>query len=297
MMIVKSVLRTMFSSFSVAVLTSMSVPAAIAQEKSNLGNDATNPAAPLIQLQLQDSLTPDTYGLDGVANAFIVQPVYPIILGPDHYFQSIITRTTVPLVTTAKLPKPGGGTKSHTDLGDTVFLAVPAHKEDIGPTPGDFFTWAPVGATTIPTATSKFTGSDKWSVGPGLFLLRGMANVFTDGDAVQVGALAYQQWSIAGKSSRPDVSKIFLQPVVNYHFASLFNQKGWYAGLPDDLSNYNWEAKQWGQIPVGARLGRVFHIGNQPINLFGQGWWNAANNRPGGSKYTLKANLTFLFPQ
>ncbi len=59
-------------------LASMSASGAVAQDKKgggSLASDATNPAAALIQLQLQDQFVPSTENADGVANTFIVQPV------------------------------------------------------------------------------------------------------------------------------------------------------------------------------------------------------------------------------
>ena len=66
----------------------------------DIASRATNSAAALIQLQLQNSVIPSSDKSDGYANTAVIQPVYPIVLGKDHYFQSIITRTTVPIVTT-----------------------------------------------------------------------------------------------------------------------------------------------------------------------------------------------------
>jgi hypothetical protein len=274
------------------ILASLSASSAVAQDKKgggDLGTQATNPASSLIQLQLQDQFIPSTQNASGVANTGIIQPVYPFVLGKDYYFQSIITRTTVPIVTTPDLPSLG----RTTGLGDTVFLAAPVHKTPIG-NEGEFFTWGPVGATTIPTATEDETGSGKLSLGPGLLGFRNFTKVFNDGDSLLVGGFGYQQWSIAGEGSRQDVSKFFVSPVLVYHFDSLFGQKAWYAGLPDDLWTYDFKKSEFTSIPLGARLGRVFSIGKQPVNAFLQSWYNAADS---GADYTIKFNFTLLFPK
>jgi len=62
------------------------VPQAVAQEsqqssQSNLANQATNPVAPLIQLQLQNVFQPNTENANG--NQFIIQPVIPVKLGEE----------------------------------------------------------------------------------------------------------------------------------------------------------------------------------------------------------------------
>ena len=97
-------------------------------DKASLANQATNPAAPLIQLQLQNVFSPSNRGASGYANTFIVQPVIPIALSKTGYFQNIMTRTTLPIHTSAN---PDGPMTSVTGLGDTIAIAVLAHKAKI----------------------------------------------------------------------------------------------------------------------------------------------------------------------
>ena len=289
------------STLTSTIPTAFAASTAFAQdEKAPSGGEdlttrATNPAAALIQLQLQNVFIPETDDVDGYANTAILQPVYPIVLDENNYFQSIITRTTIPLVTTPKLPTDEG---RETGLGDTVILAAPTHKASIG-NKGEFFQWGPVAAATIPTATKDETGSGRMSLGPGILGLRNYVDLFTEGDGLLLGTLAYQQWSIDEDADRDPVSELFFQPVALYRFESLFDQKGWYGGTPDDLWRYDWNDSHFESIPLGARLGRVTSIGKQPINFFAQSWCNAAGDsgRSGQSEYTFKLNLTLLFPE
>jgi hypothetical protein len=124
--------------------------------------------------------------------------------------------------------------------------------------------------------------------------IRNFTHVFNDGDSLLVGGFGYQQWSVAGSGGRKDVSEFSAAPVVVYHFNTLFGEKGWYTGLPDDLWTYDFEESEFTSIPLGARLGKVFHIGKQPLNGFLQSWYNAADP---GAEYAIKFNLTFLFPE
>ena len=71
-------------------------------------------------------------------------------------------------------------------------------------------------------------------------------------------------------------------------------QKGWYTALPDDLWTYDFEEDEFTSIPLGARLGKVFKIGKQPVDAFLQSWYNAADPGP---NYAIKFNFTFLFPE
>ena len=71
--------------------------------KGDLTTKATNPVGALIQLQLQDLYIPSSNNSSGYANTAIIQPVVPFDLGGESYFQGIITRTTMPIVTTPEV--------------------------------------------------------------------------------------------------------------------------------------------------------------------------------------------------
>jgi hypothetical protein len=51
--------------------------------ESELAGQATNPIANLVQLQIQDYYTADSYNADGDSNLFIIQPVIPIKLSSE----------------------------------------------------------------------------------------------------------------------------------------------------------------------------------------------------------------------
>jgi hypothetical protein len=255
----------------------------------NLASQATNPAAPLVQLQLQNVFIPESDNSSGYANQFIIQPVLPFHLSDDGYFPNLISRWTLPVVSTAN---PVGPLGSVTELGDLTALFVPAHAQKVSDTFG--FEWGPVGTVVAPTATSKRTGSGKWSLGAGALLIGGKK--LANGDSIQFGAYGYNVWDVAGSSSRADVNELFFGPVVVYHFAKFLNQKGWYAAWTDELMSFNWEVDDVSSIPVGARLGRVFSIGKQPVNVFLQADKHVAR-RGTEANWDIKFNMTFLFVQ
>jgi hypothetical protein len=263
-------------------------------DKASLANQATNPAAPLIQFQLQNVFRPSNRGASGYANTFIVQPVVPFSLGKDSYFQNIITRTTLPINTSAN---PDGPMTSVTGLGDTTMIAVAAHRAKISKTLG--YVWGPIAAMQLPTATSDRTGTDKYSLGGGALLMFSKGGLFTDGDTLQFGVYGYNLWSAAGRDSRPNVNTLFMGPILNYHFNKFLGQKGWYLRWTDELQSYDWkqDASHTAAIPVGGALGRVFAIGKMPINVFFGGNYNAAYRGSVNSRWNLKLNVTLLFPK
>lgn len=256
-----------------------------------LSNQATNPGAALVQFQLQNQFIPNSNNSSGYANSFIVQPVIPISLGEDYYFQNVVTRTTLPFVTT---PNPDGPISDTSDLGDTTFLAFPVHKQKVTKSVG--YLWGPGFSAILPTATDDRTGADKWSLGPGLLGIASMGGVFEEGDTLQFGAYGYNVWSVAGDGDREDVNQLFAAPIVVYHFADLAGQKGWYAGYTDELWNFDWKDDGKASMPIGGRMGRVFSVFGQPINLFLQSdYWVA--DRGTDPVWDIKLSLTFLFPE
>ena len=255
----------------------------------DLTTAATNPVGSLIQVQLQDLYIPNSRNSEGYANTAIIQPVYPIDLGDDSYFQGIITRTTIPIVTT---PEVNGNRE--TGIGDITMIVAPTHTSP-GSKKGEFFTWGPVGAIVIPTASKRETGADVWSFGPGFLGLTNLS--LANGDSVMLGALAYHIWDVENDEGDASVSKTFAQPVLVYKFKSLFDQGGWYIRNPDDLWQYDWEEDEFTQITLGAAVGRVFPIGKQPVNIFAGGWYNpVSSDRAATADFAFKISLSFLFP-
>ena len=257
--------------------------------KGDLTTAATNPVGSLIQLQLQNLHIPSSDNSSGYANTAIIQPVIPFNFSGDSYFQGVVTRTTMPIVTT---PKVNG--KRETSMGDILSIAALTHTTP-GSQKGEFFTWGPVAAVSLPTASQDETGADVWQLGGGLL---GLTNQhLSNGDNVMLGLLGYHLWDVEGEKEDPDISKTFAQPVIVYKFQSLFGQKGWYIRNPDDLWSYDWEEDEWDQIPVGAYVGRVFPIGKQPVNVFAGGWYNGGNADFGATAdYAFKVSFAFLFP-
>jgi len=257
------------------------------EEHHDLTTAATNPVGALIQVQLQDLYTPNSRSSDGYANTGIFQLVAPLPLPKGGYFEGLITRTTLPIVTTPEI----NGDRE-TGLGDLTSIIAATHTESQGGK--EFFTWGPVLGAIVPTANKRETGSGVLSLGPGLIALKNIA--FENGDSMMVGGLAYQTWSVTNGTN--NVSKTWAQPVLVYKFKELFGQGGWYLRNPDDLWSYDWNTSDWAQIPVGGALGRVFPIGKQPVNVFAGGWYNPVSDNDGvAADYAFKVSLSLLFPK
>jgi hypothetical protein len=243
------------------------------QSHSDLAQQATNPVAPLIQLQLQNIFIPSSEGASGYANQLIVQPVIPIPKNSIIPVASIL-RPTIPIVSS---PDIDGGPKGTTGLGDTAWVYVLN-----GPTSWGVFGAGAAGA--IPTATDLRLGARKWTLGPSLF------GLYTKIPNVQIGGLLFNTWSVGG-SGPNDVNSLALQIVANYHWGD-----GWYAGWGDQALTYNWETNE-AFIPISTRLGKVGGIGNQKVNVFGEFIYNVGDTITGQPEWGFKLNVTLLFPE
>jgi hypothetical protein len=161
------------------------------------------------------------------------------------------------------------------DINPTFFLS-PSHPDGV--------IWGIGPTLSVPTATEKILGAGKWSAGPAAVAL------IMPGQWV-IGVLVNNMWSFAGDWDRKRVSQMTAQYFINYNMPG-----GWYV-TSSPIVTANWVAKpgqQW-TVPFGGGVGRVFRIGEQPVNAQVAAYYNAIrpNEAP---KWQLRAQLAFLFP-
>jgi hypothetical protein len=109
---------------------------------------------------------------------------------------------------------------------------------------------------------------------------------------VVTGVLINNLWSFAGNEDRPNVNAMTLQPFFNYNLP-----EGWYL-TTSPLITANWEAdsnNRW-TLPIGGDVGRVFKIGDQPVNAQVTAYYNVETPDDTGANWQLRAQFTFLFP-
>ena len=239
-------------------------------------HDAQNPIANVISLPFQNDTYFETGPYRRTANALLVQPVYPIKLNDDW---NVITRTITPLVYQPRLA-PFAGSEAGLGNLEPQFYLSPTH-------PGNII-WGVGPALWLPTATDKTLGVNKWGGGPA-------AVVLTIHDPWLVGALVNNVW--AGSEGARRVNQMTLNPFVFYNFST-----GWYL-FSSPVITSNWRNvsidrltlyKGW-TVPIGGGVGRLFKIGDQPINARFQFFDNV--ERPNyAPRYELQLQIQFLFP-
>ena len=240
-------------------------------DEADLARAAQNPVADMISLPFQNNFLFDS-AFDSVWNLNI-QPVIPFSLNDDW---NLITRTIFPVLYTEDQPQMfdsfGLG-----DINTSLFFSPKK------PTNGVIWGIGPV--FSFPSATDDLFGSGQWSAGPSVVAL-------TMRGPWVFGAIANNLFSIAGDSNRDDVNSFLIQPFVNYNM-----DDGWYL-TSAPIITANWEAdsdSRW-TVPLGGGVGRVFSIGQQPVNTSLQGYYNV-EHPSGGPEWGLRLQFQLLFPK
>jgi opacity protein-like surface antigen len=242
-----------------------------AEPSEDLQKQSQNPIADLVSVPFQSNTNFDTGPFNRTQEILNIQPVVPMHLSNDW---NVISRTIIPVVSQPS-PLLDSNTNGIGDITQSLFLS-PAH-------PGDLI-WGAGPVFTIPSASDPTLGTGKVLFGPTAVFLT------TPGHWV-LGVLLNNQWSVGGNPLTPAVNTFLAQPFANYNMAH-----GWYLTTSPIITS-NWLAasgQQW-TVPIGGGIGRVFKLGDQPLNAQIAGYYNAVHPT-GTSDWQLRATLAFLFP-
>jgi len=242
-----------------------------AEPSEDLQKASQNPIADLVSVPFQGNTNFNAGPFNRTQEVFNIQPVVPMHLTDDW---NLISRTIIPLVSQPS-PLFNSNTNGIGDITQSLFFS-PVH-------PGPLI-WGVGPVFTVPSANDHILGTGKFLFGPtAVFLI-------TPGHWV-IGVLLNNQWSIGGNPLRPPVNTFLAQPFLNYNMAH-----GWYLST-GPIITADWLAasgQQW-TVPIGGGFGRVFKVGDQPVNAQIAGYYNAI--RPTGTPaWQLRATVALLFP-
>ena len=179
-----------------------------APSPEQLSSAASNPNAPLTQLQLRNVAAPALPGFGGTGNVLQLQGILPLKPSALIPFATIM-KLTVPL---ASLPAP----VDQTTLGSIQYFAQAVFNESWG-------SWGAGVSVVAPTDTFTRLPRPSWQVGPAAALIyTGIPNLVFGGvfqNPIPVGA---------GQTS------LIFTPSITYSLPD-----GWYAGYPD----FDWISK------------------------------------------------------
>jgi hypothetical protein len=227
----------------------------------------------MISLPLQNNINTGIGPNDETQNILNIQPVWPFELNDDW---NLITRTILPVISQ---PNALTGEGRINGVGDTTFTAFlsPADAGDI--------IWGVGPVFLFPTASDDTLGADKWGAG-----ISGV--VLTMPGKWVIGTLVNNIWSFAGAGDN-DVNSFMLQYFINYNF-----DDGWYfTSAP--IITANWEADndhRW-TVPFGGGFGKIFKIGDQPMNAQISAYKNVVTPDDYGADWQFRVQLQFLFPR
>jgi hypothetical protein len=257
-----------------ALLVALAAPAH-AQQAPSMAQEAKNPFADLINLQLFYDANFGVAPANNTQQVLTIQPLIPIHLNRDWI---VITRTILPLIAQ---PGQARGQEWIRGSGDTQFAAL------LSPARVGSLDWGVGPVFQLPTASNAALGQGKWGAGPA-------AGIQWSGTQWTLGALILNIWSFGGDANRPAVSEMQLQPTVNYAFR---NNPDRYLSFSPTITA-NWQAggdERW-TVPISLGIGQVLKFGHRSINLQATTYYNIVAP-PGAAHWTLEALVQFLFPQ
>ena len=250
-----------------------------AQGGGDLRSAVQNPISSLISVPFK--FTFDYGASNGEASFLNIQPVIPVTVGDWN----LVNRVIMPLIDTdgeitgtPEIPNPpqGDGATGLGDINYSLFLSPVKYDKAI---------WGVGPSITLPTASDKELGSEKWSTGPtGVILFQPKWGTY--------GGLIRHLWSFAGDSDRDDVNQTLFEPFLNYNLPN-----GWYL-ITDLIITANWEASSsntW-TVPLGGGVGKLLKIGEQAMNVRTEAYYNV--EKPDGAPdWNWGFTIQFLFPK
>jgi hypothetical protein len=261
---------------------------AIAQEtKPEAGGDdlrskVQNPVSSMYSLPFKFSA--DFGADDGSAYMMNINPVIPVTVGDWNF----ISRALIPALVSvdgfiAGLPGIPEGDRTARDrttgIGDINYSLF------LSPADSKGLIWGVGPSIMFPTASDDQLGSGKWSAGPtGVVLVQPGWGTY--------GGLVRQLWSFAGDDDRTHVNQMLIEPFINYNLPG-----GWYL-ITDMIMTANWnaDASQRWTVPLGGGVGKLFKIGEQPINSRLEAYYNVV--KPDAApNWQLVFTWQFLFPK
>jgi len=219
------------------------------------------------EADLNDGFYKDTKSTFEIDNAIV-----PFRLNEDW---ALITRTKFPLISLPPKKKNEGWTTGLGNAETTFFLS---------PERGRGFYWGVGPIVSFPTATNSALGTHAWGIGPSVAFLK------SDESPWVLGAIINNVWTFSNNPSNRS-GKFLLNPFFSYHF-----DEGWSVGSsPDITANWSASGDKW-TVPLGGGFSKVVRVGEQPIKLALDAYYNVIRPKTGNDQVVLQFTMTFQFP-
>jgi hypothetical protein len=233
-----------------------------------LAKATQNPLAAMYSLPFQNNTTYGNDPYNRAQNVLNIQPVLPFTIGGKV---NMIKRIILPVITQPSAIEDN----STTGIGDLSWTAW------FSPMKAGKIIWGIGPAMQFPTSSSSVLGSGEFGIGPSLVAL-------TMIEKWVVGLVTNNVWTFGDVSE----NKFLFQYFINYNLP-----KAWYlVWAPIITANWNMASDQRWMVPFGGGLGKVFKLGQLPLNFNAQLYYNAV--RPDGlGGVQSRFQLQFLFPK
>lgn len=208
----------------------------------------------------------DTFELD--------QAVVPFRLNQDW---ALITRTKLPVIVQ---PPKKGGEHWATGIGNgyTTFFLSPEW--------GSGFYWGVGPLLYYPSATNSTVGVHRWGTGPSVGLVK------KDESPVVLGAVVNNIWTPGGAPGSNRTNSFLLNPLASYHF-----ENGWALSTsPNITADWISSEGKW-TVPVGGGFSKVVRLGDQPLKLALDGYYNVVRPKAGNDTWLMQFTVTLQFPK
>ena len=239
-------------------------------DADELAKKLSNPISDLVSVPFQFNWEQNVGPDEQTRFVLNVQPVMPFSVSTNW---NMIARVIVPLVSQPPLAEGGTAAFGVSDVLTSFFFSPK----------GGSITWGVGPALSLPSTTQPTLGSEKWSAGPTVIVLK-QTGPWT------YGALWNQIWSFSGNTSRADVNQMFLQPFVAYQAKHKITLS------LNSEATANWEADEetW-TIPIIASIAKLSSFGAFPAS-YQVGVGGYAVHPTIGPSWKLRGAIVILLP-
>ncbi|MFA6548966.1 MAG: hypothetical protein WCT39_03435 [Candidatus Margulisiibacteriota bacterium] len=241
-------------------------------KSQHLAKQLQNPVAALISIPFQNNWASGMgTGKNGTQYLLRLQPVIPVSYNKDY---NLIVRPIFSYVDQKDLY----GSSRQSGLGDTE-LELFWSPKTVAPNEA---IWGIGSVLLFPTAADTVLGMEKWGIGPAAVVLKQMGGL-------TYGGLLNHIWSVAGNSSRGNVSATFMEP-----FLALSNKHGSTVTLLSE-STYDWMNNQW-TIPVELGVSQILPLFGYYFSAGATGIYNL-QSPTNISRWSTRITITLLLPE
>jgi len=240
-------------------------------ESEDLAKKLTNPISDLVSVPFQFNWEQNVGPNEQTRFILNVQPVMPFSLNKDW---NLIMRVIAPLI--SQPPLFDGGSPAF-GIGDifTSFFLSPS---------GGGLTWGVGPAISLPSTTITTLGTEKWSLGPTVVVLKQTGKM-------TYGALWNQVWSFSGNTARADVDQMFLQPFFAYQATRTLTI------TVQSESTANWEVDEgrW-TVPINTIVSKLSSFGTFPAS-YQLGFGGFPVHPDVGPSWKIRGAIVLLLPR